>query len=164
MPSSDRPPRPPRPHRNRDPGRAAQAVPPRTPPPGCSLLGQPLFRPRGLACRCTLSSQPLHPSFLNSTDTVPRTTEYISLLEMKQGQCICPLSWSVHCNFTVDGKCNERGWAYSQANFTLMMECTPESSVCYYVYSVPRTVKGTGKQDKVLYNRIPSSILRQTKV
>jgi hypothetical protein len=39
------------------------------------------------------------------------TTEYISLQEMKQGQCICPLSWSVHCNFTGDGKCNERGWA-----------------------------------------------------
>jgi hypothetical protein len=27
------------------------------------------------------------------------------------GQCICPLSWSVHCNFTGEGKCNERGWA-----------------------------------------------------
>ncbi len=42
------------------------------------------------------------------------TTEYIFLLEMKQGQCtrICPLSWSVHCNFTGDGKCNERGWFY----------------------------------------------------
>jgi hypothetical protein len=25
--------------------------------------------------------------------------------------CICPLSWSVHCNFTGDGKCSERGWA-----------------------------------------------------
>ncbi len=23
----------------------------------------------------------------------------------------CPLSWSVHCNFTGDGKCNERGLA-----------------------------------------------------
>ncbi len=30
---------------------------------------------------------------------------------MKQGQCICPLSWSVHCNFTGDGKCNKKGWA-----------------------------------------------------
>jgi hypothetical protein len=40
-----------------------------------------------------------------------RITEYISLQEMKQGQCICPLSWSVHCNFNGDGKCNERGWA-----------------------------------------------------
>jgi hypothetical protein len=29
------------------------------------------------------------------------------LVEMKQGQCICPLSWSVHCNFTGKGKCNE---------------------------------------------------------
>ncbi len=58
------------------------------------------------------------------------------LLEMKQGQCICPFSWSVHCNLTGDGKCNERGlagWRAPQlspdwANFTLMMECTPESS------------------------------------
>jgi hypothetical protein len=30
---------------------------------------------------------------------------------LKQVQCICPLSWSVHCNFTGEGKCNERGWA-----------------------------------------------------
>jgi hypothetical protein len=36
---------------------------------------------------------------------------HIFAIEMKQGQCICPLSWSVHCNFTGDGKCNERGWA-----------------------------------------------------
>jgi hypothetical protein len=33
------------------------------------------------------------------------------LVEMKQGQCNCPLSWSVHCNFTGEGKCNERRWA-----------------------------------------------------
>ncbi len=32
-------------------------------------------------------------------------------LEMKQGKCVCPLSWSVHCKFTGDGKCNKRGWA-----------------------------------------------------
>ncbi len=38
-------------------------------------------------------------------------TEYIFLLEMKQGYCVCPLSWSVHCNFTGDGNCNESGWA-----------------------------------------------------
>ncbi len=34
------------------------------------------------------------------------TIEYIFLLEMKQGYCVCPLSWSVHYNFTGDGKCN----------------------------------------------------------
>jgi hypothetical protein len=50
------------------------------------------------------------PARLHRMDSVP-TTEYISLQEMKQGQCICPLSWSVHCNFTGDGKCNKRGWA-----------------------------------------------------
>ncbi len=41
-----------------------------------------------------------------------RNTEYVHIfVEMKQGSCICPLSWSVHCNFTGDSKCNERGWA-----------------------------------------------------
>ncbi len=33
------------------------------------------------------------------------------LMEMKQGECICPLSLSVHCNFVRDGKYGERGWA-----------------------------------------------------
>jgi hypothetical protein len=33
------------------------------------------------------------------------------LVKMKQGQCLCPFSWSVHCNFIGEGKCNERGWA-----------------------------------------------------
>ncbi len=65
------------------------------------------------------------------------------LVEMKQGQCICPLSWSVHCNFTGEGKCSEGGWAGvhppplpARANFTLITECTPESSGCNSVYSV----------------------------
>jgi hypothetical protein len=31
------------------------------------------------------------------------TTESIGI-EMKYGECICPLSWSVHCNFVRDGK------------------------------------------------------------
>ncbi len=58
-------------------------------------------------------------------------TENIFLLEIKQGYRVCLLSWSVHCNFTGDGKCNQRGWACTPptlpawANFTLMMECTP---------------------------------------
>jgi hypothetical protein len=68
------------------------------------------------------------------------TTEYISLQEMKQGQCICPLGWSVHCNFTGDGKCNERGWACTpHPHQPLMTECTPESRRYYSVYSVRHT-------------------------
>jgi hypothetical protein len=70
------------------------------------------------------------------------------LVEMKQGQCICPLSWSVHCNFTGEGKCNERGWACTsppspaRTDFTLITECTPESSGCNSVYSVGATKGG----------------------
>jgi hypothetical protein len=33
------------------------------------------------------------------------------LVVIKQGQCICPLSWSVHCNFSGEGKCSEKWWA-----------------------------------------------------
>jgi hypothetical protein len=58
-----------------------------------------------------------------STYTVVFTTEDIFLLEMKQGYCICPLSWSVHCNFTGEGKCKERGWA-----------CTPTFTSLGYFY------------------------------
>ncbi len=70
------------------------------------------------------------------------TTEYIFLLE----KYVCPLSWSVHCNFIGDGKCKEKGVGVhpppssAWSNFTLMMECTPESSRCYSVYSVAETV------------------------
>jgi hypothetical protein len=30
------------------------------------------------------------------------------LVEMKQGECIGPLSWSVHCNFVSDGNYSEK--------------------------------------------------------
>ncbi len=54
---------------------------------------------------------PLYTHNKHCIASVGLPTEYISLREMKQGQCICPLSWSVHCNFTGDGNCNKRGWA-----------------------------------------------------
>ncbi len=82
------------------------------------------------------------PGRMPSCTGVAWPTEYIFLLQMKQGQCICPLIWSVHCNFIGDGKSIERGWACTPptspawANFTLTMECTPESDCCYSVYSV----------------------------
>jgi hypothetical protein len=31
-------------------------------------------------------------------------TEFIEGVKMKYRECICPLSWSVHCNFVRDGK------------------------------------------------------------
>jgi hypothetical protein len=39
-----------------------------------------------------------------------RTTEHIGV-ETKYGECICPLSCSVHCNFVRVGNYSERGWA-----------------------------------------------------
>ncbi len=81
--------------------------------------------------------------FMHSTRQTQNHRVHI-FLEMKQGQCVCPLSWSVHCNFTGDGKCKERGCVHpppspARANFTLITECTPESSGCNSVYSVLRT-------------------------
>ncbi len=32
-------------------------------------------------------------------------------VEMKQGECICPLSWSIRCSFVRDGNYSEGGWA-----------------------------------------------------
>jgi hypothetical protein len=62
------------------------------------------------------------------------------LIEMKQGECICPLSWSVHSNFVRDGSYSERGKACSApppslawANFSIKMECTPEGESCHSV-------------------------------
>ncbi len=36
-------------------------------------------------------------------------TEYIGV-EIKEGDCICPLSWGIKSNIVRDGKYNERGW------------------------------------------------------
>jgi hypothetical protein len=63
--------------------------------------------PRKISRNCRLCVLPAR-SDVNSVMVVHRVH---ILVEMKQGQCICPLSWSVHCNFTGEGKCNERGWA-----------------------------------------------------
>ncbi len=74
---------------------------------------------------------------------------------MKQGYSVCPVSWSVDCNFTGDGKCNERGWACTpppspaRANFTLMTVCTPERSGCYSVYSVVLDTLDTQKRGHI---------------
>jgi hypothetical protein len=31
-------------------------------------------------------------------------------VEMKYGECICPLRWRIHCNFASDGKKSEKWW------------------------------------------------------
>jgi hypothetical protein len=68
--------------------------------------------------------------------------EYLGV-EMKWGVCICPLSWSVLCNFVyytilyytilyVMVNIVEA----ARANFSIMMECTPESGRCHSVCMV----------------------------
>ncbi len=85
----------------------------------CNFTGDGKCNKRGWACT-PHPHQPrlILPSWLNVRQKADVTTlvqpavvrtEYILLLEMKQGYCTC--SWSVHCNFTGDGKCSERGWA-----------------------------------------------------
>ncbi len=51
--------------------------------------------------------------------------------------------WRVHHNFVRVGRYSERGWACTPlppspgwANFSITMECTPESGHCHCVYSV----------------------------
>jgi hypothetical protein len=57
------------------------------------------------------------------------------------GLVYLPTQLSVHCNFTGDSKCSERGWgmhpppAPAWANFTLMIECTQESCRYSVVYT-----------------------------
>ncbi len=46
---------------------------------------------------------------------------------MKQGQCICPLSWSLHCNFTGDGNGSERQKAAVTTLCTLWFDVTHKS-------------------------------------
>ncbi len=64
------------------------------------------------------------------------TTHRVHLFTRDETGLVClPIRWSIHCNFSGDGKCAtppSPNWA----NFTLMMECTPESCRCYSVYSV----------------------------
>ncbi len=71
-----------------------------------------------------------------------------------RGECISPFSWSVHHNFLRDGRYSERGWActpqHHQAglifpNFSIMMECTPESGNCHSVCTL-----GTDKRGRIL--------------
>ncbi len=71
------------------------------------------------------------------------TTEYIFLLEMKQGHAVYTATLLVMVNVIKGGgravhppPSPSPAWA----NFTLMMECTPESSRCYSGNSVWLTV------------------------
>ncbi len=63
-------------------------------------------------------------------------------IKVKLGEYICPLSCSAHHNFVRDGNYCERGVGVHPrassvwANFSIVMECTPESRRCHSVYSV----------------------------
>ncbi len=102
----------------------------------CNFTGDGKCNERGCAV-----NPPPSPAWANFTPMIECTP--VNSVCNSVYSVVCPLSWSVHCNFTGDGKCNERGWAFSEpppspawANFTLMIECKPESSRCNSVYSV----------------------------
>ncbi len=98
----------------------------------------------GLYCKrsiqCLASSEILTPTPPHRPASV-YPIEYIFLLEMKQGQCICPLSCSVHCNFTCDGKCSERGWA-----------CTPHP---YQTWLILHSNDGMSARKRLLLLCVP---------
>ncbi len=62
------------------------------------------------------------------------------------GECIRPLSWSVHHNFVLvrDGRYSKRGFGRAArpsqgwANFSIVIECTPESGHCLSLYNLGR--------------------------
>jgi hypothetical protein len=71
-------------------------------------------------------------------------TEYIGI-EMKQEECMlpCQLDWTVHCNFVVMINIVKGLGVHPptltspEANFSIMMECTPQSlPLLHCVYSV----------------------------
>jgi hypothetical protein len=60
------------------------------------------------------------------------------LIEMKQGECICPHSWSVNCNFVRDGNYIDRGWA-----------CNPhpyQPGLIFHVIRLCRILRGAPSQ------------------
>ncbi len=66
--------------------------------------------------------------------------------------CFCPLSWSVHCNFTGDGKCNERGWA-----------CNPHPHQPSLI--LPSAgYRGLGVHDRPVYTPANSHLSPQSKI
>ncbi len=94
----------------------SRAAPPFLSPYGTSqLYSRPAAQPRAPAYSSAVQYGRTGPLY-SRTETPPPSrlvtnTEYIFLLEMKNGQYICPLSRSVHFNFTGDSKCNEKVWA-----------------------------------------------------
>ncbi len=75
--------------------------------------------------------------FLPKKNQAQRQSTYRGRIEIGGVYCICPFSWSLHHDFVRDGRYSEKGWACTPhppspgwANFSIMMECTPESGLC----------------------------------
>jgi hypothetical protein len=71
---------------------------------------------------------------LNPNLTMSKAQSTYILIEMKQGECICPLSWSVKNTATLYVMVTIVKGAW--ANFSIMMECTPESGGCHPVVKI----------------------------
>ncbi len=77
------------------------------------------------------------------------------LVLMKQGDCIRPLSRSVHCNFVREvigwkGEGVQPPPSSARADFSIMMGCTPESAIatlCVYSEEVTVNSKEENSQD-----------------
>ncbi len=77
---------------------------------------------------------PAQPNFTLMTECTPESRRYYSvysvgythkvhiLVEMEQGECICPLSWSVYTG---------TWYVMVNAKFSIMMVCAPESGGCH---------------------------------
>jgi hypothetical protein len=55
-------------------------------------------------------------------------------VEMKYRECVCPLSYSVHCNFLREGdRVKDGGRAPPTLSIMMELECTPQIGRCYSV-------------------------------
>jgi hypothetical protein len=76
-----------------------------------------------------------------------KTTEHIFLIEIKQGYVSAHSAGAYTATLLVmvnvmNGVGMHPPPSPAWANFTLIIECTPESSSCYSVYSVVKTTFG----------------------
>ncbi len=94
------------------------------------------------------SNNDIYFTYLTYYLLIASQSTYRGRVEIKGRECICPFSWSVQYNFACNGRQSERGRACTLQprpgwhDFTIMVECTPESGNCHSVSTYSMIVHG----------------------